>query len=139
MSNSSANFLCQREIRYQSLKFRHFTTLRDSKSVRTIRKFVISKFVITVTFCKYLLRILPGISKKLPDIWNFAISVIVLNEFDCTSNSNNIIPLDMYMIRRKFKMCVFVGIEKNMLTNPKYLSMKSRFDSAHLKAHIVYY
>lgn len=46
MSNGSAYFLYHKEIRYQSLNFRHFLTIRDSKSVRYIRKFVITEFVL---------------------------------------------------------------------------------------------
>ena len=54
---------------YKRCKFHYIFPQGDSKSVRYIRKFVISEFVITVTFNKDLLRILPGNQK------NFVISV----------------------------------------------------------------
>lgn len=43
---------------------RYYLPLRDSESVRYIR-FVISEFVISVTFCKDLLRINLGLKKTL--------------------------------------------------------------------------
>lgn len=55
MLNGSSNFLNCEEIRYKSVKFRYYTHLRDSKSVRYIRKFVIFEFVVTLTFFKDLL------------------------------------------------------------------------------------
>lgn len=45
-------------------KIRGFgSPLRNSKSIRNVRKFVISEFVTTVKFFKNLLRILPGLHK----------------------------------------------------------------------------
>lgn len=52
MLKFSTNVIKHKEIPYKSLKFRHYTPLRNSKSVHYIPKFVTSKCVTTVQFCK---------------------------------------------------------------------------------------
>lgn len=63
MLNSSENFFNCKEICYKSVKFHHYSSLWNSKSVRYIRK-----FVKTLKFCKDNLKNFPGTQK------NFAIS-----------------------------------------------------------------
>lgn len=45
---------------YKSVQFCYYSPLRDLIPVRYIRKFVIFEFVVTVSICKNLIRILPG-------------------------------------------------------------------------------
>ena len=52
------------KVRYKRCKIHLILPQRESKSVRYIRKFVISEFVITVKFYKDLLRIVPENQKK---------------------------------------------------------------------------
>lgn len=79
MLNSSENFFNCKEICYKSVKFHHYSSLWNSKSVRYIRK-----FVKTLKFCKDNLKIFPGTQKKLRYIRYVAISMFVLNKFYCT-------------------------------------------------------
>lgn len=58
-------FLNCEEICYKSVKFLHYSPIQDSESVRYICKFILSKFIMTVIFCKDLLRILPETKKKI--------------------------------------------------------------------------
>lgn len=46
------HFLTCKEIRDKSVKYRHYLPPGDTKSVRYIRKFDVSEFVIKVTICK---------------------------------------------------------------------------------------
>lgn len=52
------NFLNCKVIRFKRVEFCFYSPLRDSKPVRYFRKFAISGFVITVQYCKDLIRIL---------------------------------------------------------------------------------
>lgn len=80
MSIGVANFWNYEEIRYKGLKFHYISPLQDSKSIRYIHKYSISKFIITIKFCKDLWRILPE-TIKLCFIWDFAKSMFILNKF----------------------------------------------------------
>lgn len=82
MLNNIANFLNRKEILYKRVKFPYYSSLRDSKQVCYISKFVTSEFVIVVTFCKGLLKILPG-TQSLRYFKDFATSMISQNEFYC--------------------------------------------------------
>lgn len=63
MLNGSAKLLNRKEDCYSSVKIScYYPPLGDSKSVR---KFYISEIVITTTFCKDLLEILPGTISKI--------------------------------------------------------------------------
>lgn len=55
LNGSAAFFNCK-----ESVSFRYYSHLRDTKYVIYISKFIISAFVITVRFCKEWSRILPG-------------------------------------------------------------------------------
>lgn len=72
MLNGGSNFWICKEICYESVGFGFYSVLGDSKPGRYI-----SKFDITVNFCKYLFRMLPGTQKTLHFIWIFAISEYV--------------------------------------------------------------
>lgn len=52
MLNGIAKFLNSKEIRYESVKFRYYSPLWNSKPVRYIRKFVISEN--SLYLCSYL-------------------------------------------------------------------------------------
>lgn len=82
MLNDSAIFFKCKESRNKSVKLGYYSSLRNSKSVRSIRRFVISEFDFTVKFCNDFLRISSGIQKTFAIyIRKFAIFVIVLNKF----------------------------------------------------------
>lgn len=78
-----ANFLIDKKIRYKNFEIRYFSPVRDSKSICYNRKFVLFEFVITVKFCKYLLKINFGDSTRHPYIRDFATYILVLNNFYC--------------------------------------------------------
>lgn len=50
MLNESSNFINCKEICYKNVEFCHHSSLWDSKSVWYICKFIISKFIITITY-----------------------------------------------------------------------------------------
>lgn len=94
MLNGRANFLNFKEICYKNVKFRNHLPLRDSKSVRYIRKFVICEFVITVKFWRFVKNFTRN-SKKLRYIRGFAKFVFVLNEVYCMDPVSYLISYDV--------------------------------------------
>lgn len=48
MLNGSSKYVICKEIRYKTAKFHYNSPIRDLKSVRFIRRFIITEFVITI-------------------------------------------------------------------------------------------